>query len=135
MAACIGEGSWITHAQFVEVADTRISVLVADSPEERQAGLRGADAIPGGADGMLFVYQTPASATYEMLDVPISLDIWFFDPDGALIGSAEMEPCPAEPCVLYASPGEVSWVLETPAGTYGFEEGSLLTGAPNGENG
>lgn len=129
-SACLGDASWITQAQFVEVAGTQIGVLIADSPEERQAGLKDAGTIPGGADGMLFVYETPARVNYVMLDVPIPLDIWFFDPDGVLIGSAEMAPCPAEPCPTYTSPADVSWVLETAAGSYEFEEGAVLTGAP-----
>jgi hypothetical protein len=135
VSACLGEGSWITHAQSVEVAGTGINVLIADSSEERRTGLKGAKVIPGGADGMLFVHETPGQFNYVMLDVPIPLDIWFFNPDGVLIGSAEMEPCPAEPCPRYGPPGEVSWVLETPAGRYEFEAGALLTGAPNGETG
>ncbi|MEX2252236.1 MAG: DUF192 domain-containing protein [Acidimicrobiia bacterium] len=119
----------------VEISATQLDVLIADSPEERQVGLKDAEEIPGGADGMLFVYETPAPVRYVMLDVPIPLDIWFFEQNGALIGSAEMAPCPAEPCPLYASPGDVSWVLETPAGVYEFEDGALLSGAPNGANG
>ncbi len=46
-----------------------------------------------------------------------------------------MAPCPAEPCPLYPSPAEVSWVLETVAGVYEFEEGAVITDAPNGESG
>ncbi|HSO50334.1 MAG TPA: DUF192 domain-containing protein, partial [Acidimicrobiia bacterium] len=130
-----GDRASITQAQFVEVSGTQISVLVADSPEERQQGLKEAEVIPGGADGMLFVHDTPSRVNYVMLDVPIALDIWFFAPDGVLIGSTEMSPCPAEPCPLYSSPGAVSWVLETVAGTFRFEEGAVLTGAPNGETG
>jgi hypothetical protein len=133
VSACLGDRSSITQAQFVEVSGARISVLVADSPEERQKGLKEAEVIPGGADGMLFVHETPSRVNYVMLDVPIPLDIWFFDPDGVLIGNMEMSPCPAEPCARYPSPGEVSWVLETVAGTFAFEEGAVLTGAPNGE--
>ena len=41
-----------------------------------------------------------------------------------------MAPCPSEPCPLYPSPGEVSWVLETAAGAYDFDDGAMLTGAP-----
>ena len=119
----------------IEVSDTRLNVLIADSPGERQTGLTGVEEVPGGADGMLFVYEAPASVRYVMLEVPIPLDIWFFDPDGALIGSTRMEPCPSEPCPRYASPGEASWVLETVAGVYEFAEGAVLTGAPNGESG
>ncbi|MDP9494890.1 MAG: DUF192 domain-containing protein [Actinomycetota bacterium] len=134
MIAC-GDLAAITHAQVVEVSGIEIGVLIADSPEERQQGLKEADVIPGGADGMLFVYDTPSRVNYVMLDVPIALDIWFFAPDGVLIGGTEMSPCAAEPCPLYSSPGEVSWVLETVAGVFQFEEGAMLSGAPNGESG
>jgi hypothetical protein len=132
--AC-GARAAITQAQFVEVSGTQISVLIADSPEERQQGLKGAEVIPGGADGMIFVHDTPSQVNYVMLEVPIALDIWFFDPDGVLIGSTEMSPCPAEPCARYPSPGEVAWVLETVADDFQFEEGAVLIGAPNGETG
>lgn len=134
MFAC-GDRAAIIQAQFVEVSGTQISVLVADSPEERQQGLKEAEVIPGGADGMLFVHDNPSQVNYVMLEVPIALDIWFFDPDGVLIGSTEMSPCPAEPCARYPSPGEVSWVLETVADAFQFEEGAVLTGAPNGVTG
>jgi uncharacterized membrane protein (UPF0127 family) len=117
------------------VGDDRLDVLIADTPEERQTGLQGVEEIPGGADGMLFVYETSSEVHYFMLGVPIALDIWFFDPEGVLIGSTEMAPCPAEPCPTYSSPGPVSWVLETVAGVYGYDDGAVLSGAPNGESG
>lgn len=135
MVACGGDQGEVVATVPVEVSSVPLDVLIADTPEERQAGLRGADEIPGGADGMLFVHDTPSYVRYVMLDVPIPLDIWFFDSEGALIGSAEMAPCAAEPCPLYPSAGEVSWVLETIAGSYEFGEGAVLSGAPNGENG
>jgi uncharacterized membrane protein (UPF0127 family) len=78
----------------IQVGGLSLDVLVADTPAERQVGLTGVEEIPGGADGMLFVYEAPAPVRYWMLDVPIALDIWFFDPDGALIGGTEMAPCP-----------------------------------------
>ena len=119
----------------IAISGTDLEVLIADTPEERRSGLKGADEIPGEADGMLFVYETPGTVHYGMLDVPISLDIWFFGEDAALIGGTEMVPCPAEPCPIYASPGAVAWVLETIAGSYEFEVGAVLSGAPNGETG
>lgn len=124
----------VVETTSVQVGGVPLEVLIADTPEERQLGLTGVEVIPGGADGMLFVYETPAPVRYFMLDVPIALDIWFFDPDGVLIGGTEMAPCPAEPCPLYPSPADVSWVLETVAGVYEFDEGAALTGAPNGES-
>lgn len=135
MAACGGDQGEVVATVPVEVSRVSLDVLIADTPEERQTGLRGADEIPGGGDGMLFVHETPSYVRYVMLDVPIPLDIWFFDPEGALIGTTEMVPCAAEPCPLYASPGEVSWVLETIANAYEFELGARLSGAPNGDTG
>jgi uncharacterized membrane protein (UPF0127 family) len=119
----------------VSVDDTDLEVLVADTLDERRQGLKEVSEVPDGADGMLFSYATPSFVTYGMLDVVIPLDIWFFGPDGALIGTTEMAPCPAEPCTDYGSPGEVSWVLETPAGVFDFPIGAVLSGAPSGESG
>lgn len=114
---------------------TTLEVLVADNLDERRQGLKDVSEVPNGGDGMLFAYSTPSFVTYGMLDVVIPLDIWFFDADGALIGTTEMTPCPAEPCTDYGSPGEISWVLETPAGVYEFPIGAVLSGAPSGESG
>jgi len=130
VAACGGDGTEGVVTVPIEISGTRLEVLVADTPEERRIGLKGVDEIPGGADGMLFVHETPSSVRYGMLDVPMSLDIWFFAGDGSLIGTTEMAPCPVEPCPIYASPGDVSWVLETVADSYEFEMGAVLGGAP-----
>lgn len=87
----------------------------------------GLDHLPGGIDGMLFVYSTPRTVGFHMRNTLIDLDIWWFDADMGLIGSAEMEPCEAEPCTSYASPGDVQWVLETTLGEYEFEPGDRLS--------
>lgn len=83
-------------------------------------------ALPSGIDGMIFVYGEASTATFHMLNTPIALDVWWFDEDGYLLGSAGMEPCAAEPCTDYRSPGAVMWVLETPLGEYEFGLGSRL---------
>ena len=85
--------------------------------------------LPERLDGMLFVYDTPRSVSYHMQNTPMPLDIWWFDLNGVLIGSAEMEPCFIESCTNYRSPGPVMWVLETPRHVYEFEhEDQLSTG-------
>lgn len=116
----------------ISVGDTSLNVALADKPEERRQGLMDVDELPGGIDGMLFAYPDPTSASYTMRDTPLPLDIWWFDEDGALVGSAEMEPCLEGSCTSYASPGPVRWVLETPRGRYGFEPGATLSTADNG---
>lgn len=111
----------------VTVGDERLSVWVADESPERRQGLMDLESLPGGIDGMLFAYPTPRTAGFHMRNTLIDLDIWWFDPDMRLVGSAEMEPCAAEPCTTYASPGEVRWVLETPLDEYEFEPGERLS--------
>lgn len=83
--------------------------------------------MPPGIDGMLFVFEEPRTATFVMRDTLIPLDIWWFDEEGLLLGSAEMEPCTIVPCTGYGSPGEVAWALETPLGEVEPVPGDMLT--------
>jgi uncharacterized membrane protein (UPF0127 family) len=64
---------------------------------------------------MLFAYDQATEGRFQMKDTLIPLDIWWIDPDGFVIGGARMEPCEAEPCTTYGSPGPIGWALETPA--------------------
>lgn len=103
-----------------------MTVAIAESPDQRSQGLRDLEALPEGLDGMIFVFGDERSATFGMMDTPIALDIWWFDGDGRLLGSATMEPCPDTPCPSFPSPGEVSWALETPAGEWRFASDAVL---------
>lgn len=116
----------------VTVGNDTLEVWVADEPEERRQGLRAVAELPEGIDGMLFVFPEPATSNFVMSDTLMSLDVWFFDEQGMLIGSHEMTPCPAEPCPLYPAPGPVLWGLETPAGERGFQPGDLLSTSASG---
>lgn len=104
-----------------------LTVLMAETSAQRRQGLREVESLPAGVDGMLFVWDAPTSATFEMRDTLIPLDIWWFDGDGNLLGSTPMVPCPAEPCVGYGSPGPIGWALETPAGELTFAPGASLS--------
>ena len=84
------------------------------------------DTLPDGIDGMLFVFEDPGSRSFWMLNTLMPLDIWWFSPEATLLGSTFMEPCESQPCPDYPSPGRVLWALETPAGLFDFEIGSLL---------
>lgn len=110
----------------IEVGEQQLTVAVADEPSQRSQGLRGVEALPDGIDGMLFVFGDPTTATFGMEDTLIPLEIWWFDDDGRLLGSTLMEPCAKSPCTGYASPGEISWALETPAGESHFTPGDSL---------
>jgi uncharacterized membrane protein (UPF0127 family) len=117
--------------QSIAVGEQELLVAIADEPAERGSGLMEVEDL-GALDGMLFVYDVEAQATFFMLNTLIPLDVWWFDGDGILIGTAGMDPCPFEPCVSYGSPGPVRWVLETPLGDFDFEMGSLLSNVERG---
>ena len=114
------------------VGDDTLEVWVADEPAERQQGLRAVAELPEGIDGMLFVFPEPTTPNFIMSGTPLPLEVWFFEPDGSLIGSHEMAPCPADPCPLYPAPGPVGWALETPAGERDFQPGDLLSTSASG---
>lgn len=134
LCACTGQAA-DPHSfpvTSIQVGETALSVWVADDATERYQGLREVAELPAGIDGMLFVYEAPTPATFGMLDTLIPLDIWWFDGNGLLVGSGEMEPCPEEPCASYRSPGPVMWVLETPSGTHDFAAGAPLSTGESG---
>lgn len=109
------------------VGEDTLEVWVADEPAERQQGLRAVAELPEGIDGMLFVFPEPTTPSFIMSGTLLPLEVWFFDPEGSLIGSHEMTPCPGDPCPLYPAPGPVGWALETPAGERDFRQGDLLS--------
>jgi uncharacterized protein len=110
----------------IEVGGEALTVAVAETSTQRSQGLRGVEELPAGLDGMLFVFEETRSATFGMRDTLIPLDIWWFDEQGRLLGSTEMEPCATQDCPTYPSPGEVAWALETPMGQFDFLRGALL---------
>ncbi len=116
----------------IDLEGTRLDVWLADEAAERRQGLSEIEELPSGVDGMLFVFPSPASLSFNMADVFFPLDIWWFDRDMTLIGKTLMEPCTTSDCTSYGSPGESGWALETPAGTRSFEIGSRLSIVDNG---
>jgi len=111
----------------VTVGSETLTVWVADEPSERQRGLMEIEELPDGVDGMLFVFPSPSSRSFQMLHTPMPLEVWWFDGDGTLIGSTEMKPCMSDPCASYRSPGPIGWALETPLGVHDFAQGALLS--------
>lgn len=129
LVGCTGRPSTLEGLETVEVdvGGETLTVLTADTSSERRQGLRDVESLPAGIEGMLFVFADPVATSFVMEDTLIALDVWWFGGDGRLLGSAEMEPCTAEPCTSYRTPGEVSWALETPAGELELVPGDTLT--------
>ena len=67
-------------------------VLLAATSEQRQRGLMEVTDL-GGYAGMLFVWNGDVSSSFYMRNTPTPLSIGWFDADGALVSTADMDPC------------------------------------------
>ena len=84
-----------------------VCLWLADDATERGRGLMGVTDL-GDAVGMAFRFEEATMGSFYMFQTPTPLSIAWFAPDGAHVGSAEMDPCidtQAGECPLY-SPGE-----------------------------
>lgn len=106
-----------------------ICVLVADTPEQRARGLMGVTDL-GGYDGMLFRFEDDADGGFWMKDTLLPLSIAYLDADGAVVSTADMDPCPegTARCPSYAAAGPYRLALEVPQG--GLDALGLTEGSP-----
>ena len=84
-----------------------VCLWLADDATERGRGLMGVTDL-GDAVGMAFRFDEATTGSFYMFQTPTPLSIAWFAPDGAYVGSADMDPCldtEAGECPLY-SPGE-----------------------------
>jgi uncharacterized membrane protein (UPF0127 family) len=99
--------------------DRCLRLVVADTEEERVAGLRDHTADLGPYDGMLFVFQGPTESAFTMARVNDPLDIAFFEQDGSRNSTRAMPACPDKAeteCPVYRADGPYVFALETKAG-------------------
>ena len=106
-----------------------ISAQVAQTPEQRQIGLMHRRQMPD-TEGMLFVFEQPATQCFWMKNTWLPLTAAFVADDGRVVNLADMQPqttdshCSAEP---------VRFVLEMNQGWFakrGVKAGSRLGGFP-----
>jgi uncharacterized membrane protein (UPF0127 family) len=112
-------------------------VLLAATSEQRQRGLMEVTDL-GGYAGMLFVWSQDASSSFYMRNTPTPLSIGWFTADGALVSTADMDPCAdVSGCPTYPSGGSYRFALEVPKGSLddvGVAAGSsLAVGGPCAE--
>jgi uncharacterized membrane protein (UPF0127 family) len=101
------------------IGDTCLRLVVADSLDERVAGLRGNSADLGPYDGMVFVFPASSQVGFTMAGVKDPLDIAFFDRDGVRTSTREMKPCPDKAeteCPAYRADEPFVYALETKPG-------------------
>lgn len=96
-----------------------LKLLVADTPEKRESGLRYRESELGAAvDGMLFVADAPTRAAFTMAGVSSPLALGFYDAAGKPAGRYEMQPCSGSiaSCPTYPPATDWSWAIETAPG-------------------
>ena len=108
-----------------------LDVQVAQTPQERQIGLMFRKDMPQ-HEGMLFVFEQPASQCFWMRNTLLPLTAAFVADDGTIVNLADMKPqsddshCSAKP---------VRYVLEMNQGWFAkrnIQAGFKLGGAPFG---
>jgi uncharacterized protein len=91
-----------------------VCLWLADDAAERGRGLMGVTDL-GDAVGMAFRFDEARLGTFYMFQTPTPLSIAWFGPDGAYVGSADMEPCldtPAAECPLYSPDAAYDLAIE-----------------------
>jgi uncharacterized membrane protein (UPF0127 family) len=93
---------------------------VAQTDDEKYAGLSGRTAPLARREGMLFEYSAPVDDSFYMRNTYIPLSIAFFDSDHRLIQSFEMpvEADPSRPTKLYTPNGSYVDALEASPGSF-----------------
>jgi uncharacterized protein len=84
-----------------------VEVSIAETPEAQERGLMGVNDMAEDV-GMVFLEPEPVQQSFWMKDTLIPLTVAFWDQEGHILATLDMEPCLAEPCTLY-DPG-VTWI-------------------------
>ena len=105
----------------------QIDTQVAQTPEQRSTGLMFRTDMPA-HEGMLFVFEQPATQCFWMKNTLIPLTAAFVADDGTIVNLADMKPQTTD---SHCSVKPVRFVLEMNQGWFakrGLKAGSKLTG-------
>jgi hypothetical protein len=105
----------------------QIDTQVAQTPEQRSIGLMFRTDMPA-HEGMLFVFEQPATQCFWMKNTLIPLTAAFVAEDGTIVNLADMKPQTTD---SHCSTKPVRFVLEMNQGWFakrGLKAGSKLTG-------
>lgn len=108
-----------------------IQTELATTPEQREIGLMHRTTL-GAYEGMLFVFDSPATQCFWMKNTLIPLSVAFIANDGSIVNIDEMKPetlnphCSAQP-VRFVLEMNQSWFTK-----HDMKAGSKLTGMPFG---
>ena len=107
----------------------QIDAQVAQTPVQRQTGLMHRREMPQ-HEGMLFVFEQPATQCFWMKNTLLPLTAAFIADDGTIVNLADMKPQTED---SHCSTKPVRFVLEMNQGWFGkknLKAGSRLAGAP-----
>ena len=107
----------------------QIDAQVAQTPAQRQTGLMHRREMPQ-HEGMLFVFEQPATQCFWMKNTLLPLTAAFIADDGTIVNLADMKPQTED---SHCSTKPVRFVLEMNQGWFGkknLKAGSRLAGAP-----
>lgn len=110
----------------------RIDAQVAQSTAERQTGLMHRKEMPQ-HEGMLFVFEQPATQCFWMKNTLLPLTAAFVADDGTIVNLADMKPQTLD---SHCSTKPVRFVLEMNQGWFAkkaIKAGAKLQGAPFGK--
>jgi uncharacterized membrane protein (UPF0127 family) len=125
------EGPQTLPAITLNAGMYNIHAEVAQTPEERQIGLMFRQQMPM-QNGMLFVFEQPATQCFWMKNTLLPLSAAFIDDDGSIVNIADMKPQTLD---SHCSAKPVRFVLEMNQGWFakrGLKAGSKLQGSPFG---
>ena len=136
LSALVCLAAWADNQPQLQLPRTTVSAgmhliqaQVAATPEQRATGLMFRTDMPAN-EGMLFVFEQPATQCFWMKNTLLPLTAAFVADDGAIVNLADMQPqseanhCSAKP---------VRFVLEMHQGWFarrGIQAGFKLGGAP-----
>lgn len=106
-----------------------VNAEVARTPDQRATGLMFRQAMPA-SDGMLFVFDEPATQCFWMKNTYIPLSTAFLADDGSIVNIADMQPQALD---SHCSSKPVRYVLEMNQGWFakrGIKPGAKVTGGP-----
>lgn len=123
---------------FVEFADAKVSVAIADTPALRAQGLSGVKELPQNS-GLLFLLNMPAFHSFWMKDMLIPIDIIWLRGGTVVDVTARAMPEPGkalQDLTIYMPRKEADTALEVNAGfaaAHGIKEGMTAHIAVRGE--
>jgi len=119
LRAPVGFTAVVLTVTGADGSTVEVCVWLADDPEERSLGLMDVgDPELGGKAGMVFAFDAEVDSAFWMRNTILPLSIAYLDGEGAVVSTADMEPCPVgvTDCPTYPPAGRYRMALEVPQG-------------------